>query len=63
MIDKRMCNGKVYLKKGSVVDVHPGGLAEVSMDEDGRVLQVSLRSIDGQAEDLCVSESNGWHGR
>lgn len=40
VLDKKACGGKVYLKKGVVVDVHPGPIADVSMEEGGRVLQV-----------------------
>ncbi len=40
VVDKKARGGKIYLKKGVVVDVHPGGIADVRMDENGEALQV-----------------------
>lgn len=37
MVDKHARGGKIYLKKGNVLDVHPGALADVAMDETGEV--------------------------
>ncbi len=48
MIDKRLQGGRLYLKKGEVVDVHPGAIADVSMDEGGQVLQVRSRGSPGR---------------
>lgn len=40
VIDKKLQGGRLYLKKGQVVDVHPGAIADVSMDEGGQCLQL-----------------------
>ena len=40
VIDKKLQGGRLYLKKGQVVDVHPGAMADISMDEGGQVLQL-----------------------
>ncbi len=42
VIDKKLQGGRLYLKKGQVADVHPGCLADVTMDDDGQSLQVCL---------------------
>lgn len=43
VVDKRVRGGRLYLKKGTVVDVHPRGLCDVSMDEGREVVQVGAR--------------------
>jgi G patch domain/KOW motif-containing protein len=40
VLDKRLHGGGVYLKKGIVVDVHPGGLADVALPEGKGVVQL-----------------------
>ncbi len=40
MVDKQAKQGRLYLKKGTVVDVHPGGLCDVSMDEGRETVTV-----------------------
>jgi hypothetical protein len=40
VVDKHIRGGRLYLKKGTVVDVHPGALCDVSMDEGNTVVQV-----------------------
>lgn len=39
-MDKRVRGGKLYLRKGVVLDVHPGATADVAVDETGDVLRV-----------------------
>ena len=39
-MDKQLKGGKLYLKKGTVVDVHPGAMCDVSVDDTGDVIQV-----------------------
>lgn len=40
IVDKSVRGGRVYLKKAVVVDVHPGGSADVAVDDTGDVLRV-----------------------
>ena len=40
VIDKHVSGGRLYLKKGTVVDVHPGGLCDVKMDEGREMAEV-----------------------
>ncbi len=40
IVDKRVRGGKLYLRKGVVLDVHPGATADVAVDETGDVLRV-----------------------
>lgn len=41
IIDKHLEGGKLYLKKGTVVDVHPGATCDVTVDDTRTVVQVS----------------------
>lgn len=43
MVDKRVGGGRLYLKKGTVMDVAPGGVCEVKMDEGREVVTVGGR--------------------
>jgi len=49
IIDKRFRGGRLYLKKGTVVDVHPGGVCDVAMDEGKEMVQVGLRAEQADA--------------
>lgn len=40
VVDKHVRGGRLYLKKGTVIDVHPGARCDVSMDEGNDVVQV-----------------------
>lgn len=42
MVSKSVRGGKLYLKKGTVVDVHPGNYCDITLDEDRTTLQVGL---------------------
>ncbi|KXZ46948.1 hypothetical protein GPECTOR_39g442 [Gonium pectorale] len=46
IVDKRVRGGKLYLKKGRVVDVHPGGSADVHVDDTGDVLRLAESSLE-----------------
>ncbi|GAX84888.1 hypothetical protein CEUSTIGMA_g12309.t1 [Chlamydomonas eustigma] len=46
VVDKKLQGGRLYLKKGVVSDVHPGGLADVCMDEDRQVLQLTQSALE-----------------
>lgn len=41
-----MRGGRLYLKKGTVVDVHPGGLCDVAMDEGRDVIQLGQAALE-----------------
>jgi hypothetical protein len=40
IIDKHLEGGRLYLKKGTVVDVHPGATCDVTVDDTRLVVQV-----------------------
>ncbi len=42
VVDKHVNGGRLYLKKGTVVDVHPEGVCDVAVD-DSRDKAVSVR--------------------
>ncbi len=44
-MDKQVRKGKLYLKKAVVLDVHPGGTCDVSVEETQEVLQVRVRAV------------------
>ena len=46
VVDKKVSGGKLYLKKGEVIDVYPGAMADVSMDEGGQVLQLHQEALE-----------------
>ncbi|KAL6760830.1 DExH-box splicing factor binding site-domain-containing protein [Haematococcus lacustris] len=46
IIDKKLGGGKLYLKKGTVVDVHPGGRCDVSVDDTQHVLHVKQSALE-----------------
>jgi G patch domain/KOW motif-containing protein len=46
IVDKHTGGGKLYLKKGTVVDVHPGGKCDVSVDETRQVLLLPQSSLE-----------------
>ncbi|GFR50756.1 hypothetical protein Agub_g13023 [Astrephomene gubernaculifera] len=46
IVDKRVRGGKLYLKKGTAVDVHPGGSADVAVDDTGDVLRLPESSLE-----------------
>jgi len=50
VVDKHVRGGRLYLKKGTVVDVHPGGQCDVAMDEGNDVVQVSCCSMNRLAQ-------------
>jgi hypothetical protein len=43
VVDKRVRGGRLYLKKGTIVDVHPAGLCDIAMDEGKEMVQVGGR--------------------
>jgi G patch domain/KOW motif-containing protein len=45
IVDKQVRKGKLYLKKAVVLDVHPGGTCDVSVEETQEVLQVRVRAV------------------
>ncbi|GBF88414.1 hypothetical protein Rsub_01126 [Raphidocelis subcapitata] len=67
ILDKRLRGGALYLKKGVVVDVHPGGLADVALQEPRAVVQLP----EGQLETVLPKEAGRpvqvvagpWRGR
>lgn len=71
VIDKRMNQGRTYLKKGVVLDVHPGSRADVRLDETREVLslmpQDSLETVipKGKGEALLIvgGKMRGSKGR
>lgn len=46
IVDKGAGKGKLYLKKGTVVDVHPGGKCDVSVDESRAVVLLPQSSLE-----------------
>lgn len=42
IVDKHVRGGRLYCKKGRVVDVHPGAKADVCVDDTGDTLTVRL---------------------
>ena len=54
VIDKAALRGKLYLKKGIVVDVHPGPIADISMEDTRDVVQVSHATNQGFYSSLSV---------
>ena len=70
VLDKRLRGGALYLKKGVVVDVHPGALADVAVDGDGGgrvVVQLPedrLETVVPKAPGAAVQVVAGqWRGR
>ncbi|KAI8469970.1 MAG: DExH-box splicing factor binding site-domain-containing protein [Monoraphidium minutum] len=67
LLDKRLMGGRLYLKKGVVVDVHPGALADVAVDETRQVVQLP----EGRLETVVPKEpgrpvqvvAGPWRGR
>jgi G patch domain/KOW motif-containing protein len=70
-VDKRVGEGKLYLKKGHVLDVRPDGSCDVRLEEEGRgvvtVHQDQLETVvpkDAGAAVMVVSgEHRGRKGR
>lgn len=58
-MDKSVRGGKLYLKKGTLVDVHPGATADVAVDDTGDVLRVRARVGEGVG---CVLGPEGREG-
>ncbi len=48
IVDKRVREGRLYLKKGTVVDVHPGATGDVAVEGTGDVLRVRPAVASGQ---------------
>jgi G patch domain/KOW motif-containing protein len=46
VLDKRLHGGAAYLKKGVVLDVHPGGVADVALPEGRGVAQLRERDLE-----------------
>ncbi|KAG2432029.1 hypothetical protein HYH02_013099 [Chlamydomonas schloesseri] len=46
IVDKSVRGGKLYLKKGTVVDVHPGATADVAVGDTGDVLRLPQSSLE-----------------
>eukprot|EP00798_Chlamydomonas_sp_ICE-L_P010027 gene10027-7917_t len=44
--EENVLRGKAYLKKGTVIDVHPGPIADVSMDDSRDVIQVKQSGLE-----------------
>lgn len=71
IVDKRSGGGKLYLKKGTVVDVRPDGGADVRLEEEGRgvvtVHQDQLETVvpkePGAAVMVVAGEHKGRKGR
>ena len=71
VIDKRINQGRAYLKKGVVIDVHPGARADVRLDETREVLgltpQDSLETVipktKGEALLIVGGKMRGSKGR
>lgn len=71
MVDKRVSKGRAYLKKGVVIDVHPGARADVRLDETKEVLglmpQDSLETVipkvKGEALLIVGGKMRGAKGR
>jgi G patch domain/KOW motif-containing protein len=70
VLDKRVQGGKLYLKKGCVVDVHPGALADVCIDETGGVVQLPEQQLEtvvpkqpGAPIQVVAGEWRGRRGR
>ncbi|GIL90363.1 hypothetical protein Vretimale_18227 [Volvox reticuliferus] len=64
IVDKSVRGGKLYLKKGTVVDVHPGGTADVAVDDTGDVLRLpesSLETVVPRHEGAAVLVVAGPH--
>ncbi|GIL62552.1 hypothetical protein Vafri_16641, partial [Volvox africanus] len=64
IVDKSVRSGKLYLKKGTVVDVHPGGTADVAVDDTGDVLRLpesSLETVVPRYEGAAVLVVAGPH--
>ncbi|EFJ51408.1 hypothetical protein VOLCADRAFT_87660 [Volvox carteri f. nagariensis] len=64
IVDKSVRGGKLYLKKGTVVDVHPGGAADVAVDDTGDVLRLaesSLETVVPRSEGAAVLVVAGRH--
>ena len=67
ILDKRLRGGALYLKKGVVLDVHPGALADVALEEPRTVVQLP----EAQLETVVPKEAGRpvqvvagpWRGR
>ncbi|KAG2428963.1 hypothetical protein HXX76_011207 [Chlamydomonas incerta] len=46
IVDKSVRGGKLYLKKGTLADVHPGATADVAVDDTGDVLRLPQSSLE-----------------
>ncbi|KAJ1481803.1 hypothetical protein T484DRAFT_2704236 [Baffinella frigidus] len=47
VVDKRLKDGKYYLKKGQILDVIARGIASVRMEDDGRMLdEVNVAQLE-----------------
>jgi len=70
LLDKRMAGGRFYLKKGVVVDVHPGALADVTIEETRQVVQLPEAQLEtvvpkeaGKPVQVVAGEWRGRRGR
>jgi G patch domain/KOW motif-containing protein len=71
IVDKRMGGGKLYLKKGTVMDVRPDGSCDVRLEEEGRgvvtVHQDQLETVvpkePGAGVMVVAGEHRGRRGR
>lgn len=66
IVDKGVRGGKLYLKKAVVVDVHPGGTADLAVDDMPDMLQLpeaALETVVPKAEGSAVMVLAGpWRG-
>jgi hypothetical protein len=70
VLDKRLAGGALYLKKGVVVDVHPGALADVAVEETRQVVQLPEAQLEtvvpkeaGKPVQVVAGQWRGRRGR